>query len=145
MADMIISLTKWAGDKRLKQASEAMSSIGKLIGMITLSITALTLLVRIFSPEEVWQAVGIVTVISVVMGGIVIGLTHWVKPKNLKQANNTLKALTKMLLGITATIGLLSYIVKTNDEKTIYMALGIIGGVLLAMTGIVILLGKSLD
>ena len=141
----IISLTKWAGDKRLKQASEAMSSIGKLIGMITLSITALTLLVRIFSPEEVWQAVGIVTVISAVMGGIVIGLTHWVKPKNLKQANDTLKALTKMLLGITATIGLLSYIVKTNDEKTIYMALGIIGGVLLAMTGIVILLGKSLD
>lgn len=142
---VIISLTKWVDDKSLSRATDTVKSLGKLIGMITLSVVALTALIKLTSSEDIWEAVKIVSVITLVTGGLVIGLSHLVGEKELKIANNTLYALTGMLLGITAAIGIMTLIVKNNDEKTIWTALGITGSVLLAMTGMVILLGTTVN
>lgn len=50
-----------------------------------------------------------------------------------------------MLLGVTAAIGIMTLIVKNNDEKTIWTALGIVGSIMLAITGLVIILGTTVD
>jgi len=141
----ILALSNWAGTKELEQASLAMMSIGKLIGMITLSVAALTFLVTAFSSKTVWEAVGIVSLVTVVMAGVVIGLTHLVNEKELESANKTIYALSIMLLGVTATIGILTWIIKTNDASTIWAALGIVGAVLITMSSMVVWIGTKLS
>ena len=141
----ILALSNWVGTKKLEQASLAMMSIGKLIGMITLSVAALTFLVTAFSSKTVWEAVGIVSLVTVVMAGIVIGLTHLVNEKELESANKTIYALSLMLLGVTTTIGILTWIIKTNDTATIWAALGIVGAVLIAMSSMVVWIGTKLS
>lgn len=87
---MVIALTKWAGKKQLQQATLAMESISKMIGMITLSVIALTALIELTSSDKVWEAVKIVSVVTLITGALVIGLTHLVGEKELKAANNTI-------------------------------------------------------
>ena len=141
----ILALSNWAGKKELEHASLAMMSIGRLIAMITLSVAALTFIVTAFSSKTVWEAVGMVSLVTVVMAGVVIGLTRLVTEKELESANKTIYALSIMLLGVTATIGILTWIIKTNDASTIWAALGIVGAVLITMSSMVVWIGTKLS
>jgi len=139
---IIIWLTHKIGEEDIETATDAMKDISRMLMILTASIAILAI-VNLFT-DSIWPAFGVVALTVALMATTVAVLSHKIKKKDLDSAVKTIHAFTLMVLGITASIAVLSLLFNKFDDGVVWQGLAMVAVVVGMMAGIVWFLSNKI-